>query len=143
MFWPANLRAISYDLENRPLWEIILAATILVGITAAATILRKSAPYLITGWLWYLGMLVPVIGLVQGGWPRHSDRYTYLPQIGLYIAATWAVVDLTASLRRQRMVLGSAALLVIGVLSWSARIQTSYWHDSETLSNHAPSVYVK
>jgi hypothetical protein len=138
MLWPANLQ-ISYDrLANRPLWQAILAATILVGITMAATILRKNAPYLIIGWLWYLGMLVPVTALVQGGWLAHADRYTYLPQIGLYIAGTWAVVDLTASWRRQRIVLGTAALLVIGVLSWSARIQTSYWRDTETLFNHAP-----
>jgi hypothetical protein len=90
------------------------------------------------GWLWYLGMLVPVTGLGLGG-VAHADRYTYLPQIGLYIAGTWAVVDLTASWRRQRLVLGSAALLVIGVLSWSARIQTSYWRDTETLFKHFPS----
>jgi hypothetical protein len=140
MFWPANLQLTYSHLANRPLWEVILAATILIGITIAATILRKNAPYLIIGWLWYLGMLVPVTGLVIG-WPSHADRYTYLPQIGLYIAGTWAVVDLTASWRRQRMVLGTAALLVIGVLSWSARIQTSYWRNTETLFNHAPSSY--
>jgi hypothetical protein len=137
MFWPGNLSVFYPYPENRlPSWEIILAATILIGITVAATILRKNAPYFITGWLWYLGMLIPVIGLVQGG--GHADRYTYLPQIGLYIAGTWAVVDLTASWRRQCIVLGTAALLVIGVLSWRARIQTSYWRDTETLFNHTP-----
>jgi hypothetical protein len=138
MFWPANLQRIYHQLENRPLWVGILAATILVGITIAAIILRKNTPYLITGWLWYLGMLIPITGLGLGG-VAHADRYTYLPQIGLYIAGTWAVVDLTASWRRQRLVLGSAALLVIGVLSWSARIQTSYWRDTETLFKHFPS----
>jgi hypothetical protein len=140
MFWPANLQRIYHQLENRPLWEGILAATILLGITITATILRKNAPYLIMGWLWYLGMLVPITGLGLGG-VAHADRYTYLPQIGLYIAVTWAVVDLTASGRRQRMVLGTAALLVVGVLSWSARIQTSYWRNTETLFHHAPSSY--
>jgi hypothetical protein len=83
-------------------------------------------------------MLVPVTGLGLGGL-AHADRYTYLSQIGLYIAGTWAVVDLTASWRRQRIVLGTAALLVIGVLSWNARIQTSYWRDTKTLFHHAPS----
>jgi tetratricopeptide (TPR) repeat protein len=85
-------------------------------------------------------MLVPVIGLVQVGWQGHADRYTYLPQIGLYIAATWAVADLTASWRRQRIFLSAAALLVIGALSWSAWIQASYWRDSETLFSHALAV---
>jgi hypothetical protein len=140
MFWPVNLQRIYDQLENRPLWEGTLAATVLVGITIAATILRKNAPYLIMGWLWYLGMLVPVTGLGLGGL-AHADRYTYLPQIGLYVAGTWAVVDLTASWRCQRIVLGAAALLVIGVLSWKAWIQTSYWRDTETLFHHAPSSY--
>jgi tetratricopeptide (TPR) repeat protein len=141
MFWPANLAVFYPHPENRlPSWEIMLALTVLIGITVAAIILRKNAPYFITGWLWYLGMLVPVIGLVQVGWQGHADRYTYLPQIGLYIAGTWAVTDFTASWRRQRILLGAAALLIIGALSWSACIQTSYWRDSERLFTHALAV---
>ena len=141
MFWPAHLAVFYPHPENRlPSWEIILAAIVLVGITIAATILRKNAPYFITGWLWYLGMLVPVIGLVQVGWQGHADRYTYLPQIGLYIAGTWAVADLTVPWRRQRILLGAAALVVICALTGSAWIQTSYWRDSETLFTHALAV---
>ena len=93
-----------------------------------------------TGWLWYLGMLVPVIGLVQVGWQGRADRYTYLPQIGLSIAVTWAVADLTASWRRQRTILSVAALLVVGVISLCAFVQTSYWRNSETLFKHALAV---
>ena len=85
-------------------------------------------------------MLVPVIGLVQVGWQGHADRYTYLPQIGLYIAITWAITDLTVSWRSQRTALGAAALLVIGTLSWRAWLQTSYWRDSENLFTHALAV---
>jgi len=141
MFWPANLSVFYPHPENRlPSWEIGLAVTLLVCITTAAFVMRKHAPYLITGWLWYLGMLVPVIGLVQVGWQGHADRYTYLPQIGLYIAATWAVADLTASWLHQRIILGPAALLIIGALSWSAWVQTSHWRDSETLFTHALAV---
>jgi len=99
--------------------------------------LRKKAPYLITGWLWYLGMLVPVIGLVQVGWQGHADRYTYLPQIGLYVAITWVVGDLSAFWRLQRAVLSAAGVLIIGALAWVAWLQTSYWRDSETLFIHA------
>ena len=119
MFWPARLAVFYPHPENRlPVLEISLAFIVLVGITAAAFVFRKKAPYLMTGWLWYLGMLVPVIGLVQVGWQGHADRYTYLPQIGLYIALTWAVTDLTRSWRFQRMALGAAALVVVGALSW-------------------------
>jgi protein O-mannosyl-transferase len=141
MFWPANLAVFYPHPENRlPLWQIILALAVLISITAAAVALRKKAPYLITGWLWYLGMLVPVIGLVQVGWQGHADRYTYLPQIGLYIGGTWAVADLTASWRRQHVLLGATALLVIAALSWRAWVQTSYWRDSETLFTHVLAV---
>ena len=141
MFWPAGLAVFYPHPENRlPVLEISLAFIVLVGITAAAFVFRKKAPYLITGWLWYLGMLVPVIGLVQVGWQGHADRYTYLPQIGLYIAITWAVTDFTRSWRFQRMALGVAALIVVGALSWRCWLQTSYWRDSETLFTHALAV---
>jgi protein O-mannosyl-transferase len=141
MLWPVNLAVFYPHPENRlPLWEIISSLLLLICVTAVAVTLRKHRPYLITGWLWYLGMLVPVIGLVQVGWQGRADRYTYLPQIGLYIAVTWAVADLTTLWRRQRTILTVAALLTIVVLSWRAWIQTWYWRDSETLFNHALAV---
>src|SRR2546421_10440158 len=141
MLWPVNLAVFYPHPENRlPLWEIVSCLLLLICITAAAILLRKQRSYLITGWFWYLGMLVPVIGLVQVGWQGHADRYTYLPQIGLYIAGTWAVADLTASWRRQRIFVGAVALLVIGALTCCAWIQTSYWRDSETLFTHALAV---
>ena len=141
MFWPAGLAVFYPHPENRlPVWEISLAVIVLVGVTAAAFVFRKKAPYFTTGWLWYLGMLVPVIGLVQVGWQGHADRYTYLPQIGLYIAVTWAVTDLTRSWRFQRIALGVAAVLIVGALSCRAWLQTSYWRDSESLFTHALAV---
>jgi tetratricopeptide (TPR) repeat protein len=85
-------------------------------------------------------MLVPVIGLVQVGWQGRADRYTYLPQIGLYIAVTWAVADLTTLRRCQRIIVSTAAILTIGALSLRAWAQTSYWRDSETLFKHALAV---
>ena len=141
MLWPVNLAVFYPHPENRlPLWEIISSLFLLICVTAVAITLRKQLPYLITGWLWYLGMLVPVIGLVQVGWQGRADRYTYLPQIGLYIAATWTVADLTRLWRHQRIILSAAALLTIVVLSWRAWVQTRYWRDSETLFKHALAV---
>jgi protein O-mannosyl-transferase len=141
MLWPSNLAVFYPHPEHRlPLVVIILSLLLLVSITAIAIALRRQRPYLITGWLWYLGMLVPVIGLVQVGWQGRADRYTYLPQIGLYIAVTWAVTDLTALWRHQRTILRVVAILIISVLSWCAWVQTSYWHDSETLFRHALAV---
>jgi len=141
IFWPTRLAVFYPHPENAlPFWEIISSLLLLICITAVAIALRKQRPYLMTGWLWYLGMLVPVIGLVQVGWQARADRYTYLPQIGLYIAVTWAVADLTASWRRQRTILSVAALVVISLLSLCAFVQTSYWRDSETLFKHALAV---
>jgi Flp pilus assembly protein TadD len=88
------------------------------------------------GWLWYLGMLVPVIGLVQVGSLARADRYTYLPQIGLYILLTWTAVELTASWQSRRWVLGGGAMAVLAVLITCARAQTAYWRDSESLWTH-------
>ncbi|MGB9476138.1 MAG: tetratricopeptide repeat protein [Candidatus Udaeobacter sp.] len=141
MLWPVNLAVFYPHPENRlPLWEIISSLLLLICVTSIAITLRKQRPYLITGWLWYLGMLVPVIGVVQVGWQGRADRYTYLPQIGLYMAVTWAVADITSLWPRRRTTLSAAGLLTIVVLSWSAWVQTEYWRDSETLFKHALAV---
>jgi len=141
MLWPTKLAVFYPHPENRlPLWEIIMALAILVAVTAAALTLRKKRPYLVTGWLWYLAMLVPVIGVMQVGWQGRADRYTYLPQIGLYILATWSVADFSASWRRQREILAVGAAIIIAALSWQAWIQTSFWRDSKTLWTHALAV---
>ena len=141
MLWPVRLAVFYPHPENRlPLWEIICSLLLLISISAVAIALRRQRPYLVTGWLWYLGMLVPVIGLVQVGWQGRADRYTYLPQIGLYIAGIWAAADLTALWRYQRTIASTGAMLAIGVLSWRAWGQTGYWHDSETLFRHVLAV---
>ena len=141
MLWPLRLAVFYPHPENRlPLWEIICSLLFLISISVVAIALRKQRPYLITGWFWYLGMLVPVIGLVQVGWQGRADRYTYLPQIGLYIAVTWAAADLTALWRHRRAIVSTAATLAVGLLSLRAWAQTSYWRDSETLFKHALAV---
>ena len=135
MIWPANLATIYPHPGRLPIWETASAAAVLVLITIAVFVLRKRQPHLVTGWLWYLILLVPVIGLIQVGSQAHADRYTYLPQIGLYIAITWAIVDLAQSLRARREIFAAAAPIIIVVLGWRAWIQTSYWHDTERLWN--------
>src|SRR5882724_13683355 len=141
MFWPVKLAVFYPHPENRiAIWEIVLALGTLAAITALAFVLRKTRHYFITGWLWYLGMLVPVIGIVQVGWQGRADRYTYLPQIGLYIVSTWAIADFTRAWRHQLEVLTACATIVIVTLVWCAWVQTSYWRDSETLFKHALAV---
>jgi tetratricopeptide (TPR) repeat protein len=95
MLWPMRL-AVFYPHPNDrlPVLEVTAAIAFLVGVSLLVIYLRRTKPYLVTGWFWYLGMLVPVIGLVQVGEQAHADRYTYLPQIGLYIMIVWVVGDL-------------------------------------------------
>jgi Flp pilus assembly protein TadD len=137
MFWPRHLAAFYPHPENQlAVWEIIFALVVLVAISGAAIALRRKYPYFITGWLWYLGMLVPVIGVLQFGMQGHADRYTYLPHIGLYLAIAWGVNDLSKSWRHRRQLLGVSAAIVLVALGWSARSQLPYWRNSEVFWNH-------
>jgi tetratricopeptide (TPR) repeat protein len=141
MIYPARLAVLyPYPVHGLPVWEIITAILVLVAISAGVFIWRRTRPYLLVGWLWYLGILVPVIGLIQVGLQARADRHTYLPQIGLYVLLTWAVADLCAGWRHRRVVLGGLATVILVALILCARTQTSYWRNSETLFRHALAV---
>jgi tetratricopeptide (TPR) repeat protein len=142
MFWPVRLAPFYLHPRDRlSFWEVLLASGLLLAITTLAFVLRRRHPYFITGWLWYLLMLVPVIGVIQVGDQGHADRYTYLPQIGLCFAFTWGITDLAARWRYSRQqILAAFAVIIVAVLSYLAWIQTSYWRDSESLWKHAIAV---
>jgi tetratricopeptide (TPR) repeat protein len=141
MFWPVDLIPFYIHPENRlEISRLILAITVLAAITAIALARRRQNPYIVVGWFWYLVMLVPVIGIIQVGLQARADRYTYLPQIGLYIAIVWLVRDLTKSWGQQKMILGAAAAIVLGSLSILSWKQTTYWRDTETLWRHTLAV---
>jgi tetratricopeptide (TPR) repeat protein len=116
--------------------EVIFSAVVVLGISAVVYALRRTRPYLIVGWLWYVGMLVPVIGLVQRGEQARCDRYTYLSQIGLYIMVAWGAADLCSRWRFRRVVLGTGAAVILVVLMAGARVQASHWRSSEALWRH-------
>ena len=135
---PINLAPFYPHLGNKfPLWQIALAITLFVTITAAVVALGKKQPWYLSGWLWYLVMLIPVIGVIQVGTQAHADRYSYLPQIGLYMAVTWGIADLSRLWRRRQIILSSTAVVAVGLLAWIASMQTSHWRDSEALWSHA------
>jgi tetratricopeptide (TPR) repeat protein len=137
MFWPTGM-AVMYPFSpgGVDVSKVMLSLLLLAGISIGVFLLRRRHPYLVTGWLWYLGMLVPVIGLLQVGAQARADRYTYLPQIGLYLALTWAVADLCARWRYHRLVLGGLSSVILVALIFCARAQTSNWRNSETLWTH-------
>jgi tetratricopeptide (TPR) repeat protein len=137
MVAPAGLANLYPYPRNGPAtWQVCLAAVVLVGVTAGAVAYRHKRPFLLLGWLWYLGMLVPAIGIVQISYYSHADRYTYLPGIGLAIAGTWAVADLSARWKHRQVVLGIVMTGIIGALSIGAHRQVSYWRDGEPLWTH-------
>ena len=115
MIHPAGLACLYPNPTNYlPFWQVAGAVGLLLAISGAAWAFRKTHPCLVVGWLWYLGMMVPVIGIVQISHYAHADRYTYLPQIGLYLMLTWAAADLCAGWRHRRVVLGGGAAIILG-----------------------------
>jgi tetratricopeptide (TPR) repeat protein len=116
--------------------EVAFAALLLAAVSALVAKAWRSQPYLLTGWLWFLGMLVPVIGLVQRGEQARCDRYTYLSQIGLVIMIAWGVTEVTARWRRQRLILATIAAVIVTLLAFTARAQSAHWRNSEALWRH-------
>jgi protein O-mannosyl-transferase len=139
--WPTRL-AVFYPHPNNTLtiWQVILAIGSLLVASVAVIIFRRKRPYLLTGWFWYLVMLLPVIGLVQVGEQGHADRYTYLPDIGLFLVAVWLPGDVLAVFGARFRLGLATALLIIVALAAAAFIQASYWRNSETLWTHALAV---
>ena len=152
MFWPVDLIPFYVHPENRlEIWRLLIAAISLIALTAIVIVRRKQNPYLLVGWLWYIVMLIPVIGIVQVGLQGHADRYTYLPQIGLDIALVWLIWDLTKSCsprrgasakagRPHKIILSAAAAIVLITLSSLSWKQTTHWRDTETLWRHTLAV---
>ena len=140
-FWPADL-ACYYPHPGRAISNtaVILSAIALLAISVAAITQIKRRPYILIGWLWYLGMLVPVVGFVQIGGQQMADRYTYVPIIGLFVAVTWLVSDLIPAGSARRTLLSIAALMSITICAVIARIQVGYWQNSITLFEHAIAV---
>jgi Tfp pilus assembly protein PilF len=136
--WPRDF-AIFYPYPLKvPLWQSVGAFIILAGISAVVFRAYKDRAYLGVGWLWYLGTLVPVIGLVQVGlWPAMADRFTYIPLIGLFIMIVWGVPDLMMPWKIQTKGLVMVAATVFPVLSISTWHQLGYWTDSIKLYSHA------
>ena len=133
MVWPEGL-AVPYPSPHNglPPWEMTLAGALLAGLSAVAWAERRTRPWLLMGWLWYLGMLTPMIGIVQAGTFAQADRYTYLPQIGIYVAVAWLAAEWGLS----RGLVGSLMAGVLAVLMVCAWQQTAYWKNSETFWNH-------
>jgi Flp pilus assembly protein TadD len=140
-FWPHDL-AVYYPFTSVriPAWQIIAAVSLLSGITAVCVSQRRSRPYLIVGWLWFLGTLVPAIGLVQVGGQTMADRYLYIPSIGLFTAVVFGLADIAKTRRVAASLTAAIAGVVLIVLAILTNAQIHLWSDSFTLFKHTIAV---
>ena len=135
-FWPFHLSPIySHHGDSIPAWQILAAVFFLLCVTAAVLVARKR--YLLVGWLWFLGTLVPMIGIVQVGDQAMANRYAYIPFIGLFWIATWLVAEEAQRLTLPSKWLAVPACLAITLCGFLTDQFLGYWHDSETLWNYA------
>jgi tetratricopeptide (TPR) repeat protein len=141
LFLPFNLGILYPHPEtNIQHWQVVLAGLLLVGATIAVFHFSRERCWLVVGWLWYLGTLVPVIGLVQVGLQAMADRYTYIPLIGLFIIIVWGACELTRKLKYRNAILAASGGVVIAGLFMLTFFQVSYWKDSITLFKHTAAV---
>ncbi len=141
MFWPRDLIYFyPHPLGTLPVWQVAACLLVLALISAAAVALCRRRPWLATGWLWFLGMLVPVIGVVQVGRQAMADRYSYLPLIGLFVAIAWEARSRTQpsgpGTVARRVIVG-AILVTLTILTYR---QAGHWQNTQTLSNHLLSI---
>ena len=135
LFVPIDM-ALPYPLVHRAFDDAILPLLILAAITIAVYAARRTAPYLAVGWLWFLGTLIPVIGIVAIGTQSMADRYTYFSYVGLFIAITFGAIDLAARFRIPSTALAAIAAIAVAAYAFVAVHQLRYWKDSETLFVH-------
>ncbi|MBN2020626.1 MAG: tetratricopeptide repeat protein [Sedimentisphaerales bacterium] len=141
IFYPVNLSVLyPINLDGPPLGQAVVCFLALALISSGAFLLRRKRGYLFTGWFWYLGTLVPVIGLVQVGSQSMADRYIYIPGIGIYIIVAWLTADATAGLRLRREIIASIGVCILAVLLIVTRKQAGYWKDGITLCRRATAV---
>jgi protein O-mannosyl-transferase len=136
MIWPSNL-AIFYPYSGLLVpWQVLGSVSLFIAITLVVIWMIKKTPYLATGWLWYIGTLVPVIGIVQVGNQAIADRYTYIPLIGLFIMVAWGVPDLLRKWKYRKEIFIALSVLIISSLSIITWTQVGYWQNSITLYDH-------
>ena len=136
-FYPNRLAVLyPHPTDSLVVWQLIISLITLVFISGAVFYLGRRHRYFVTGWLWYLGTLVPVIGLIQVGDQSMADRYTYLPLTGLFIIIAWGIAEYVSGWRHRRAVLSVSVSILLIVLLLCTRKQVTYWKNSITLFEH-------
>ncbi|HET6516153.1 MAG TPA: tetratricopeptide repeat protein [Thermodesulfovibrionales bacterium] len=140
MIWPSDL-AVFYPLASQfDPWKLAGAGTLLVAVSLWAVTVSRKRPYILVGWLWYLGTLVPVIGIVQVGSQSMADRYTYVPSVGIFIMTAWGLSEAVARWSRLKTTAVASAVMVLIALSALTWVQIGYWKNTFTLFTRCVSV---
>ncbi len=121
-------------------WKLLGSALLILSVSTLVALYWRRHPYLLTGWLWYLGTLVPVLGLLQVGGQSHADRYTYIPMMGLLVMIVWGTSELASAMKMSRLVQTSLPILVVLILGVLTARQVGFWRSSYDLWDHAISV---
>jgi len=140
MFWPADFSVLYPYPDHWPVSQLLVAVVLIVGMSVLTFGLRRQQPYLLVGWLWYLGTLVPVIGLIPLGAQSMSNRYTYIPMIGILLAVVWAIGDLSKRGRGRTILVTAVTALVMSVCLSRTRGEIVHWKNGETLWSRAVAV---
>jgi len=140
MFWPAALSAMYPYPAYWPTGQLLCAMLLFLGVSALAFVRRHQQPYFVTGWLWYVGTLVPVIGLIPLGGESICTRFTYIPMMGALVFLVWGIDDLTKCWHRRAAVIVTVVALAVAACVMQTRAEIVYWKDSVTLYNRAIAV---
>jgi tetratricopeptide (TPR) repeat protein len=140
MFWPTNFSVLYPYPDFWPASQLLFAAVLIAGVSVLAFGMRRQRPYLLVGWLWYLGTLVPVIGMIPLGVQSMSNRYTYIPMMGIVLLVVWAVNDLSKQWRRRSVLVAAGVALMMGVCISRTRGEIVYWKNGATLWGRAVAV---
>lgn len=137
MIWPSDLTFFYPYPISIPLWQVLLSLAGLIVITTVVFMALKKYPYLAVGWLWFIGTLVPVLGITQAGlWPAIGERWAYIPYIGLFVAIAWSLDDVISRLRYKRIIVAACMLILLGSFSYKTWLQAHYWKNNITLFTH-------
>jgi len=137
MLWPADLSVLYPHAGMPPAWKTGLAVTLIASLSYVAVRKAREMPFLLVGWLWYLGTLVPVIGIIQVGSQSMADRYTYLPLVGLFLAAAWGAKSLVEKRPLLKPVVIACVIVALAGLPIPSRVQVETWKNSVTLFEQA------
>jgi tetratricopeptide (TPR) repeat protein len=140
MFWPVDFSVLYPYPDYWPVGQLLFATALILGMSVLAFVFRRQRPYLLVGWLWYLGTLVPVIGLIPLGAQSMSNRYTYIPMIGIVLLVVWAIDDLSKRWRGRTVLMAAVVVVMMGVCISRTRGEIVYWKNGETLWSRAVAV---